>query len=57
MKVLVDTNDLEDCLQDECAVDSKAEYIITRNTKDFSNSKVKAVEPSEFLSLFSKENT
>lgn len=44
--------DLEDCLQDECAADFNAEYIITRNTKDFRSSKVKAVTPEEFLYLF-----
>ena len=45
--------DFEDCLQAECAADYGADYIITRNTKDFENSKVKAITPTEFLQLLS----
>lgn len=45
-------NDFEDCLQDECADDFNADYLITRNIKDFKNSKVKAIEPNDFLLLF-----
>lgn len=41
--------DFEDCLQDECASDINADYIITRNTKDFKGSMVKAITPEEFL--------
>ena len=41
--------DFEDCLQDECACDINADYIITRNTKDFKGSMVKAITPEEFL--------
>jgi predicted nucleic acid-binding protein len=51
-----DFKDFEDCLQDQCAADFNANYIITRNTSDFINSKVKAVTPTEFLSIFTKEN-
>jgi len=47
-------SDFEDCLQDECAVDFDADYIITRNISDFNGSKVKAVEPSEFLEMFAE---
>ncbi len=43
--------DFEDCLQDECAVACKADYIITRNVKDFSESKVKAISPEDFIKL------
>lgn len=43
--------DFEDCLQDECAVDLKLDYIITRNIKDFENSKIKALTPEEFINL------
>lgn len=43
--------DFEDCLQDECAMEFNADFIITRNTKDFKNSKVPAVTPEEFLKL------
>ncbi len=41
--------DFEDCLQDECAFSVSADYIITRNVKDFSNSHIKAVTPTEFI--------
>lgn len=44
-------SDLEDCLQDECANEFNSDYLITRNLKDFANSKVKAIEPSEFLRI------
>lgn len=41
--------DFEDCLQDECAVESMADYIVTRNPADFANSRVKVILPEEFL--------
>ena len=44
-------SDFEDCLQDECAKKAGADYIITRNVRDFSNAAVKAVTPEEFLEL------
>ena len=44
-------NDLEDCLQDECADDFLADYIITRNINDFKNGKIEAIEPGRFLSI------
>lgn len=44
-------DDFEDCLQDECAIEFEAKYVITRNTNDFKNSKIKAIEPSEFLKM------
>ena len=43
--------DFEDCLQDECADEFRCDFIITRNTNDFSTSKVQAVSPEEFLKL------
>ena len=46
-----DFEDFEDCLQAECAADYGADYIVTRNIKDFENSKVKAITPAEFLEL------
>jgi predicted nucleic acid-binding protein len=48
-----DFSDFEDCLQNECACEFNADYIVTRNVSDFKNSKIKAVEPSEFLKLIS----
>ena len=41
-------DDYEDALQSVCASRIKADFIITRNIKDFSFSKVAAVKPSEF---------
>ncbi|MCI9622711.1 MAG: PIN domain-containing protein [Lachnospiraceae bacterium] len=40
-----DFKDLEDCIQDECAAAIKADYIVTRNKKDFENSIVPAILP------------
>lgn len=46
-----DFKDLEDCIQDECAAAIKADYIVTRNKKDFENSTVPAILPQEFLDM------
>ena len=45
-------SDYEDALLSCCAKNWDAEYIVTRNTKDFSLSLVKAVTPEDFLQLF-----
>ena len=45
-------NNFEDALQSCIAKDIKADYIITRNVSDFNKSKVKAITPHDFLSLF-----
>ena len=42
-------NDFEDALQSSVAERLKADYIITRNVKDFQHSKVMALTPSEYL--------
>jgi predicted nucleic acid-binding protein len=42
-------NDYEDALVVVCAKKVKAEYIITRNIKDFENSAVPAITPKGFL--------
>lgn len=44
-------SDFEDCLQDECAAAVHADFIITRNTNDFKNSKIKALLPGEALKI------
>jgi len=44
-------SDFEDCLQEECAVEAGADYIVTRNPDDFITSRVKVVRPGEFLDL------
>ncbi len=41
--------DFEDCLQDKCAKEVGADYIITVNEKDFTNSEIEAINPYEFL--------
>lgn len=46
-----DLDDLEDQLQMECSAAAELDYIITRNLKDFENSKVPAVSSEEFLKL------
>lgn len=43
--------DFEDCLQEESVVEAMADYIITRNSKDFVKSRVKVIQPDEFLKL------
>lgn len=49
-----DFADFEDCLQDECAIQSHADYIITRNTSDFSSSNIPAITPFDFLEKHQK---
>ena len=46
---VLDFNDYEDALQAVCASRIKAQYIVTRNIKDFKNSKIPAIKPSELL--------
>ncbi|MBR6755767.1 MAG: PIN domain-containing protein [Peptococcaceae bacterium] len=41
--------DYEDALQSVCATRTKANYIVTRNIKDFKNSTVPAIKPSELF--------
>ena len=43
--------DFEDCLQDRCASNVGAKYIITRNVLDFLNSEVQAISPEDFLKI------
>lgn len=41
--------DFEDAIQSACASRIKANYIVTRNIKDFSESRVTAIKPTELL--------
>ena len=41
--------DFEDCLQMQCAVSFDADYIVTRNVRDFKDSKVPVVTPVELI--------
>ncbi len=43
------SDDYEDALQMICAERIKAEYIVTRNTTDFTGSKVPAITPYELI--------
>jgi hypothetical protein len=49
-----DFKDFEDCLQDECAKEFEADYIVTRNLKDFEASVVPAIEPIELLRIINQ---
>ena len=48
-------SDFEDSVQAYCALYHNIDYIITRNTKDYSASPVPAVSPQEFLDNFSDD--
>lgn len=43
--------DFEDCLQDKCAKEAGADFIITCNIKDYENSEVPAITPREFIDV------
>ena len=45
-------SDFEDCLQMQCAKSFRADYIVTRNVKDFAASEVPAVTPEDFCKIF-----
>ncbi len=45
----VGVSDYEDALVSVCAKKARAEYIITRNIKDFQGSPVQAITPADFL--------
>ncbi len=49
-----DFSDFEDCLQDECAKQIHADYIVTRNINDFSVSVIPAVLPEDMLKILDK---
>ena len=46
-----DMTDYEDAVQASCAARSKADYIVTRNIKDFEKSTVPAILPGDLLKL------
>lgn len=46
--------DFEDALQSVCASRLKADFIITRNLKDFKSSKVMAIKPTELIERVSE---
>ena len=44
--------DFEDAMQVAAADMAKVDFIITRNTKDFKNSPIPAMDPGEFVKRF-----
>jgi len=44
--------DLEDALQAGAAMSFKAQFIVSRNVRDFKHSKIPAMTPSDFLHRF-----
>jgi predicted nucleic acid-binding protein len=48
-------SDFEDALQSACARQFEADFIVTRNVKDYKLSPIKAVSPSEFVGKFLAE--
>ena len=68
MVILVDTNIIIDALanrepytddakriMEKCAVESMADYIVTRNPVDFKHSRVKVILPDELLRELEKD--
>ncbi|MBO4706164.1 MAG: PIN domain-containing protein [Spirochaetaceae bacterium] len=45
-------NDFEDAVQHESSVQIQADYLVTRNTKDFKTSFVEVITPGDFLKRF-----
>ena len=45
----MDFSDYEDALQSVCAARAKVNFIVTRNIKDFKNSSIPAIKPSELF--------
>lgn len=50
----VNFTDFEDCLQDKCAHNIQANYIVTCNINDFKNACTKVINPNEFIKIFEK---
>ena len=49
-----DFSDFEDSLQNECAVSSEVDCIVTRNEKDFKGSGIQIYSPEEFVKIMEK---
>lgn len=43
--------DFEDCLQEKCAKEISADYIVTRNIGDFKHSQINPLLPREFIEM------
>ena len=44
----------EDCLQNECAREVSADFIVTRNAEEFKHSRIKAITPQKLLEFMSE---
>ena len=57
IQALQDDNfsDFEDSLQEKCAANFSANYIITRDLKDYRQSAVPAITPEDFLEIFNQQ--
>jgi hypothetical protein len=44
--------DFEDALQSVCAGKFEADFIVTRNVKDYKLSPIKAISPADFIGKF-----
>ena len=53
LSALKDDNfsDFEDCVQMQCALNFRADYIVTRDIKDFRGSEIPAVTPEDFCRI------
>lgn len=51
-----DINDYEDAVISCCASRNHADYIVTRNVKDFKKSKVHVILSEDFIKIVSQEN-
>ena len=49
-----DFRDFEDCLQEKCAIEVNADYIVTNNVKDFAASTISVVTPADMLRILIK---
>ncbi len=47
-----DFKDFEDAIQEFSAIDAEIEIIVTRNIKDFKNSRLQVFEPKELIKYF-----
>lgn len=50
----VSFSDLEDSLQHQCAIQSKASILVTRNDKDFKRSSISVMTPKQVLAMHLK---
>ena len=52
--VNLDWNDFEDAVQYTAGEHIQADYIITRNTRDYAGTDIPAIQPADFLALVDK---